>query len=583
MTETTKNKGLNFALLKRILSYIRSYKLLFFGALTITLLLSALSIVRPVLINKALNSFVVSNSTDELNNYALLILGFLIFEALAQILNIRFTNLLGQNIIFDLRNQVYKHLISLKNAYFDNTPVGMLVTRSISDIESLSEVFSQGFIMILGDLLMLIIFIAAMFWSNWVLALMALSTIPLLFIATALFKRGIKKTFTMVRNAVSDLNTFAQERITGMKLVQLFNREKEEFENFKEINNKHRQANIQSIFYYSVFFPVVDILSSVSIALVIWFAGVKSNVYQISLGDITFFVMMVNMIFRPIRMLADRLNTLQMGIVAAERVFKILDTDEKIENTGTIPFTGVKNKIEFKNVYFSYNPNFEVLNALNLSVNAGETIALVGSTGSGKTTVINLLSRFYEKTKGEILIDEIMLENYDLSSLRLNTGVVLQDVHLFNDTLLNNITLKNPDYSLSQVEEATREIGLMDFVDELPGGFNYQVTERGQGLSAGQRQLVAFIRAYIYNPALFVLDEATAAIDSKTEQLIQKASEKLASGRTSIIIAHRLSTIKHVNCIYVFEKGKVIESGTLNQLLEQNGYFKKLYETSSDA
>jgi len=571
------------ALIRRILSYTRPYKPLFYGAIVITLSLSFISIVRPLLISKALNSFAINGSGSQLNNYCLAILGFLILESLAQMLNLRITNLLGQNIIFDLRNQVYKHLLSLKNSYFDNSPVGMLVTRSISDIESLSEMFAEGFIVIIGDMVMLAVFIIAMFWNNWLLALLALSTIPLLFVATAFFKSGVKKTFTMVRNAVAELNTFTQEHITGMKVVQLFNREEEELKKFDEINEKHKKANIQSIFYYSVFFPVVDILSSVSIALVIWFAGVKSNQFGINLGDITFFIMMVNMIFRPIRMIADRLNTLQMGIVASERVFKILDTNEKIQANGVIPFEGVKDKIEFKNVHFSYKADHEVLKDVSLTVKAGETIALVGSTGSGKTTIINLLSRFYEKDKGEILIDNKKIEDFDLKSLRLNTGVVLQDVHLFNDSLFNNITLRNPELTLDAVKKATEEIGLMEFIHELPGGFDYNVRERGQSLSAGQRQLIAFIRAYIYKPALIVLDEATAAIDSATEMLIQRASEKLAKGQTSIIIAHRLSTIKNADQIYVFEQGKVIEKGKMNELIALNGAFRKLYDTGLPA
>lgn len=552
-----KNKGLNLGLIKRILSYTKPYGKLFFASVFITLLLSALSIVRPLLISKALNDFVINHqSLSGLNTICLIILCFLIFEALCQIINIRITNLLGQNIVRDLRNQVYKHIIHLKNSYFDTTPVGTLVTRAVSDIESLSDVFSQGFIVIAGDIVMLLTFITVMFIKNWVLAFLALSTIPLLFVATALFKRGVKKSFTQVRNAVAALNTFTQEHITGMRLVQLFNREEKEFEKFKEINLQHRTANIKSIFYYSVFFPVVEILSSFSIALIIWFAGVKSNTYNINLGDITFFIMIVNMLFRPIRMLADRLNTLQMGIVSAERVFKVLDTDEKISHTGTINFERVKENIEFKNVSFAYNTDNFVLKNVSFKIAAGQTVALVGATGAGKSTIINLLSRFYEYNSGQILIDNQEIRNFDLESLRKNTGVVLQDVYLFNDTILNNITLHNPEITIEQVEKATQQIGLYEYILSLPNGFNYQVTERGQSLSAGQRQLIAFIRAFVYQPAIFILDEATATIDTQTELLIQTAVEKISAGRTSIIIAHRLSTIKHVNKILVFEKAK---------------------------
>ncbi len=567
------------ALIKRILSYTTAYKKLFYGAVFMTLALSALAIVRPLLISKALNDFVIKErSSENLNYICMLILGFLLLETLLQVINIRVTNLLGQNIVKDLRNQVYNHILHLKNTYFDNTPVGTLVTRAISDIESLSDVFSQGFIVIAGDIVMLLIFVTVMFATNWILALLALSTIPLLFFATALFKRGVKKSFTQVRNAVAALNTFTQEHITGMRLVQLFNREEKELEKFKEINRQHRVANIKSIFYYSVFFPVVEILSSFSIALIIWFVGVKGQLYTINLGDITFFVMMINMLFRPIRMLADRLNTLQMGIVSAERVFKVLDTDEKIADTGTLEFKNVNNAIEFKNVWFAYKNEHFVLKDVSFKISAGQTVALVGSTGAGKSTIINLLSRFYEYNKGHILIDGVEIRDLQLETLRKNTGVVLQDVYLFNDTILNNITLNNPEIRFEDVVSATKQIGLYDYILSLPNGFDYQVTERGQSLSAGQRQLIAFIRAFVYQPAIFILDEATATIDTQTEILIQRAVEKISEGRTSIIIAHRLSTIKHVNKILVFDKGQVIEEGSIAELLGRESRFKKLYE-----
>jgi ATP-binding cassette subfamily B protein len=545
-------------------------------------MLAGLAIVRPLLISKALNDY-VTNAKDlqGLNTVCLMILALLFIEAFMQILNLRITNLLGQNIVKDLRNQVYKHIIHLKNTYFDTTPVGTLVTRAISDIESLSDVFAQGFIVIAGDIVMLLIFVSVMFAKNWVLTLLALSTIPLLFVATALFKRGVKKTFTLVRNAVAALNTFTQEHITGMRLVQLFNREEQEFEKFKEINHQHRVANIKAIFFYSVFFPIVEILSSVSVALIIWFVGINGNAYNVGLGDITFFIMMVNMLFRPIRMLADRLNTLQMGVVSAERVFKVLDTNEQINNAGIVKFNGVKQNISFKNVWFAYSNEHYVLKDVSFTINAGQTVALVGATGAGKSTIINLLSRFYEFSKGEIAIDGIDIRKLDLTTLRKNTGVVLQDVFMFNDTLFNNITLNNPDIKFEDVVSATKQIGLYDYILSLPDGFNYQVTERGQGLSAGQRQLIAFIRAFVYQPSIFILDEATATIDTQTEQLIQKAAEKISQGRTSIIIAHRLSTIKHVDKIFVFDQGNIIEEGSIQELLNTDSKFKKLYELNT--
>jgi ATP-binding cassette subfamily B protein len=573
------NKKINIKLIARILSYSKSYKKLFFISLFLTLLLASLAIVRPLLISKALNDFVINQKSEQgLNSICLLILFFLIIEAFGQVVNLRLTNLLGQNIVRDLRTQVYSHILQLKNKYFDTTPVGTLVTRAVSDIESLSEVFTQGFIVIAGDLVMLIIFISAMFYKNWMLAIIALSTLPLLLIATALFKRGVKKSFTQVRNAVAALNTFTQEHITGMRILQLFNREDVELNKFKEINKTHRVANIKSIFYYSVFFPIVEILSSFSIALIIWFVGVRSNSYNINLGDITFFIMMINMFFRPIRMLADRLNTLQMGFVSAERVFKVLDTNEMISNHGKLIFESVKQSIEFKKVWFSYNKDHFVLKDISFKINANETVALVGSTGAGKSTVINLLSRFYEFEKGQILIDGHQINNYTLETLRQNTGVILQDVYLFNDTILNNITLCNPHILFEQVIDATKKIGLQEYILSLPNGFNYQVTERGQSLSAGQRQLIAFIRAFVYQPAIFILDEATATIDTQTELLIQQAVEKISDGRTSIIIAHRLSTIKHVSKVIVFEKGSIIEEGSISELLNKPSKFKTLYD-----
>ena len=576
------NKKINLKLIARILSYSKSYKKLFFISLCLTLLLASLAIVRPLLISKALNDFVINQKSEQgLNSICLLILFFLIIEAFGQVVNLRLTNLLGQNIVRDLRTQVYSHILQLKNKYFDTTPVGTLVTRAVSDIESLSEVFTQGFIVIAGDLVMLIIFISAMFYKNWMLAIIALSTLPLLLIATALFKRGVKKSFTQVRNAVAALNTFTQEHITGIRILQLFNREEVELNKFKEINKTHRVANIKSIFYYSVFFPIVEILSSFSIALIIWFVGVKSNSYNINLGDITFFIMMINMFFRPIRMLADRLNTLQMGFVSAERVFKVLDTNEMISNHGKLIFENVKQSIEFKKVSFSYIKDHFVLKDISFKINANETVALLGSTGAGKSTVINLLSRFYEFEEGQILIDGHQINNYTLETLRQNTGVILQDVYLFNDTILNNITLCNPNISFEQVMDATKKIGLQEYILSLPNGFNYQVTERGQSLSAGQRQLIAFIRAFVYQPAIFILDEATATIDTQTELLIQQAVEKISDGRTSIIIAHRLSTIKHVSKVIVFEKGRIIEEGSISELLNKPSKFKTLYDLQS--
>ena len=590
MAKTEQKNKFSFKLLKRILSYSKPYKKLFFLAVTLTLLLSSLAIVRPLLINQMLNGIGAINPSDDgymkplekisfLNKMGLMLLGVLLIEALLQFTNIYVTNLLGQNIVKDLRLQVYRHILKLKNTYFDNTPVGTLVTRAISDIESLSDVFSQGFIVICGDILMLVIFITAMFMKNWAIALVTLSTIPLLLVATNLFKNGVKKTFTEVRNAVASLNAFTNEHISGMRIVQLFNREKLEYEKFQEINEKHKVANIRSIWYYSVFFPVVEILSAVSIALFIWFAGVKANSYNLKLGDITFFIMMINMVFRPIRMLADRLNTLQMGVVASERVFKVIDTDEIISEIGMVSAKNINGKVEFKNVWFAYKGDDFVIKGISFTIHQGETVAIIGATGAGKSSIINLLSRFYEINKGQILIDDITLSEYKLNELRESIGVVLQDVFLFSDSILNNITLNNPSITEEQVIAAAKNIGIHEFISGLPGGYQYNVKERGAMLSAGQRQLVAFVRAYVYNPPIFVLDEATSSIDLETEKLIQKASFELAKNRTSIIIAHRLSTIHHANRIIVMDKGKIIEQGETKDLKQKvDGVFKKMLE-----
>lgn len=590
MAKTEQKTKFSFELLKRILSYSKPYKKLFFLAVTLTLLLSSLAIVRPLLINRMLNCIGAVNPSDAgympdsdkisfINYMGLLLIGVLLTEALLQFTNIYVTNLLGQNIVKDLRLQVYTHILKLKNTYFDNTPVGTLVTRAISDIESLSDVFSQGFIVICGDILMLVIFITAMLMKNWAVALVTLSTIPLLLIATNLFKNGVKKTFTEVRNAVASLNAFTNEHISGMRIVQLFNREKIEYEKFKEINEKHKVANIRSIWYYSVFFPVVEILSAVSIALFVWFAGLKSNEYNLQLGDITFFIMMINMVFRPIRLLADRLNTLQMGVVASERVFKVIDTDEIISESGNVSAKNMKGKVEFKDVWFAYKETDYVIKGISFTINQGETVAIIGATGAGKSSIINLLSRFYEINKGQIFIDDVNVSDFKLNELRESVGVVLQDVFLFSDTILNNITLHNPNITEEQVIAAAKNIGIHDFIAGLPGGYHYNVKERGAMLSAGQRQLVAFVRAYVYNPPIFVLDEATSSIDLETEKLIQKASIELAKNRTSIIIAHRLSTIHHAEKIIVMDKGQVIEQGQTSELVDKvDGVYKKMLE-----
>ncbi|MCD6069455.1 MAG: transporter ATP-binding protein [Bacteroidetes bacterium] len=562
----------------RIFTYVKPYKSKFVLAVIFILLLAALAISRPLLIQVTIDKYIVTKNNDMLLVMIVILIGTLIMESLLQYLNIVITSILGQNIVRDLRNEVYTHIVRLRTKYFDTTPIGMLVTRSISDVEALADVFSQGFIVIAGDIVMLLVFVGAMLWKNWEFALVVLSTIPLLLIATHFFKRGVKTTFNEVRNAVAALNTFVQEHIQGMKVVQVFNREDKEFEKFKEINAKHRDANIRSIWYYSVFFPVVEILSSLAIGLLIWYAGIRMDSLKISSGEFTFFIMLTNMMFRPIRMLADRLNTLQMGMVSAERVFKVLDTQEHIINNGTHSPEHVQGMIEFRNVWFAYNEEDYVLKNISFSVKAGETVALVGATGSGKTSVTSLLPRFYDYNKGEILLDGKNINDYELHSLRSHIGIVLQDVFLYSDTILNNITLNTSSITREQVIAAAKAVGAHDFIMQMPGDYDYNVRERGATLSVGQRQLISFIRAYVHNPSLLILDEATSSIDTVTEMLIQKATDTLTQGRTSIIVAHRLATIQKADKVIVLEKGEIKEMGSIRELLALNGHFRKLYD-----
>ena len=576
--KNAKGKAFDPGLIRRIFSYTKPYRGKFYAALVITLSLSALAIARPIIIQQIIDKYILQKDVHMLMIMTCVLLATLTTEALLQFSNIFITSFIGQSIIRDMRAQVYNHILSFKTKYFDTTPIGTLVTRAVSDIESLADVFSQGFIVIMGDILTLVVFITAMFIVNWQLALIVLTTIPLLLIATNMFKKGVKSSFTEVRNAVAALNTFVQEHIQGMKIVQVFNREEAEYKKFEAINETHKKANIRSIWFYSVFFPVVEILSSIAIGLLIWYAGVRLGKINISPGEITFFIMLTNMLFRPIRMLADRLNTLQMGMVASERVFKVLDTNEHIVNNGTVSADVIKGNIQFKNVSFAYNDEDYVLKNISFSVKQGETIAFVGATGAGKSSIINLLSRFYEYNSGEILIDSENIRAYELHKLRERVGIVLQDVFLFSDTIFNNITLHRSDIKKEQVVAAAKAVGAHDFIMALPGNYDYNVKERGATLSVGQRQLISFIRAYVFHPAVLVLDEATSSIDTETELLIQKATSMLTKGRTSILIAHRLATIQKADRIIVLDKGEIIESGTIQELLARNGQFKRLYE-----
>lgn len=581
MSEGNKSvtgKAIDYRLLRRILTYVKPYKRIFILSILVTVTLAFMSVGRPLLTRYTLNTVVETKDMHFLVEMTLIMCCLLFTEAAFQFLNIYYTNWLGQNIIRDIRVKLYGKINSFRPKYFDNTPIGTLVTRVVSDIEAIADIFSQGFIVIIGDILTLIVFIVTMFVVNWQLALIVLTTVPLLLIATSIFKNGVKRAFQDVRTQVARLNAFVQEHITGMKIVQIFNREKEEMGKFSEINEKHRDANIRSVWHYSVFFPVVEILSSVSLGLLIWYGGKEVFEEEIKAGDITLFIMLINMLFRPIRLLADRVNTLQMGMVASERVFKVMDTEEIIENRGEAETNSLAGSIDFKDVWFAYNNEDWVLKGISFSVKQGETIALVGATGSGKTSIINLLNRFYEYNKGTIAIDNKNIREYELSALRSNIGVVLQDVFLFSDTIANNISLKNPSIGLDEIIEASKTVGAHGFISKLPGGYDYNVKERGAMLSVGQRQLIAFIRAYVYNPRILVLDEATSSIDTESEILIQHAIDKLTENRTSIVIAHRLATIQKADRIIVMEKGQILEIGSHQELLKKNGQYRKLFE-----
>jgi ATP-binding cassette, subfamily B, multidrug efflux pump len=573
----SEGKAVDFKLFKRIFRYTLPYRTIFGFCVFLTISLSALNITRPLLILYTINNFVVNPNPEMLKSMTLLLMGLLLVEACFQFLNSYLTSVLGQNIIRDMRAQLFRHIVSLKPSFFDKTPIGMLVTRAVSDIEAIEEIFSQGFIVIAGDILTLLVFVVAMFWVDWKLTLVALSTLPLLLVSTWLFKNAVKKAFQDVRNQVARLNTFVQEHITGIKIVQIFTREKKESENFREINAAHRDANIRSI-YYSVFFPVAEILSSISIGFLVWQAGKDIFTGRVEQGHVLFFIMLVNMFYRPIRMLADRVNTLQMGMVAGERVFRVLDTKEHIQDSGSLVAENLRGEVEFKNVNFSYKPGQPVLKNISFRAEPGKMLAIVGATGSGKTTVINLLNRFYDIESGSILIDGTDIRTFKLESLRKEIGVVLQDVFLFSDTIFNNITLFNPDITPEQVEEAALEIGAMSFIKNLPGGLDFHVRERGAMLSVGQRQLIAFLRARVARPSILVMDEATSSVDTESELLIQKAGEKLTEGRTSIVIAHRLSTIQRAHNILVMNRGEIVESGNHQELIAGKGIYRKLFE-----
>lgn len=598
-----EGKKFDLTLAKRLLGYMKLLPGVTFFSIVVILVLAFLSVVQPALIGDMVSIYVEGNTAEgmrvetvqsivswyessanpskQLLAWTLFVLFLLLLEGIFNFVSTYLAALLGQSIIRDMRVRLYKHLNSFKLKYFDRTPNGVVVTRMISDIEAVAEVFSTGFLDIVGDLVKLIVIVVFMFWMDWSLAVMVLIPIPLLIMATRIFAKAMKKSFQKERTEVTRLNTFVQEHISGMTIVQLFGRSKREYDTFKKINAGHRQAHLDAIWAYSIFFPVVELLSSLSIAAVILWTILQisnADTGSTSTGVIFVFILLIYKMYRPIRQMADRFNTLQRGMVRAERVFEILDRKEHIDDQGTLTNVDFNQSISFKDVWFAYNEEEWVLKGISFEVEKGQSVALVGATGAGKSTIINLLTRFYEYQKGDIRIGEHSIRDIELKTLRKSVAIVLQDVFLFSDTIMNNITLGDESISREKVIAAAKKVGAHDFIMNLPGDYDYNVRERGGVLSVGQKQLISFIRAYVYDPKILILDEATASVDTESEELIQRATDELQKGRTSIIIAHRLSTIVNSNKIMVIEDGKILESGTHLELLEQNGHYKKLYD-----
>jgi ATP-binding cassette subfamily B multidrug efflux pump len=567
-------KAFDMDIFLRLMSFAKSYKRNFIIAASSAILLSGVALLTPIILKDTVDVYIANKDSQGLINSVLLMFGVLMLEVVLRFTFIYFANWVGQHIIRDIRAKIFRHILQFRMSYFDKNSVGKLVTRVVSDIETIAAFFSSGVFTIVSDVLQMFAVIIVMFFINWKLAFIAIAVLPILLYATKVFQKAIKATFQEVRNQVANLNGFVQERVTGMKIVQLFNREKIEYDNFKDINNKHKQAYIKTIWYFSIFFPIAEILSSIGIGLIVWF-GSKQVVDGAvpGPGTVMAFVQMAQMLFRPLRQIADKFNQLQMGIVSGERVFKIIDTESAISKNGNIEAKNLQGNINFKDVRFSYIEGEEVLKGINLDVKSGQTVAIVGATGAGKSTIINLLNRFYEIDSGTICVDDIAVDAYKLESLRNQVAVVLQDVFLFSDSVLNNITLKDQTISKEEVEKAAKQIMT------LPGGYDYNVKERGAMLSSGQRQLIAFLRAYVSKPSILILDEATSSVDSQAEEMIQYATETITKDRTSIVIAHRLATIKQADKIIVMDKGFIVEEGTHAELLDkENGYYKNLHD-----
>ena len=564
--------------LRQLYTYVKPYQKQFYFLVFLTLALAILAPARPYLIQIAIDEHVAIGDAAGLLKIIYVLVVLMVIQAIAQWAHTYYSGWIGQVIIKDIRVRLYTHLLRLRLKFFDNTPIGRLVTRNVSDIETLADVFSEGLAAIIGDLLQIITILGVMFYIDWKLTLVSLSTLPLLVISTYVFKEKIKVTFNDVRNAVANLNSFLQEHITGMTIVQLFNREQREFDKFKEINREHRAAHIRSVLYYSVYFPVAEIIQAIGIGLVVWYGAVGVLGMDLQIGILISFIMYLQLFFRPIRMIADRFNTLQMGVVSSSRIFKLLASSEHIANEGSFSPEKVQGNVRLDQVWFAYKDEDYVLKNISFEAKQGQTIALVGATGAGKSSIINLISRFYEINKGAITIDGTNIQDYELSALRKHIGVVLQDVFLFSSSIYQNITLGNPSITKEQVMEAAELVGAAKFIEKLPGGLDYNVMERGATLSVGQRQLISFVRAMVYNPEILILDEATSSVDSETEELIQESIEKMMQGRTSIVIAHRLSTIQKADQILVLHKGEIVETGTHQSLLEKGGYYTQLHQ-----
>lgn len=571
-------KAIDLNLLKRVLQYTKPYKQILVGSIFLTLALAALSPLRPMLVEYTLDGFVAENDRIGLVNMVLLMLVLLVIQSVFGYLHTYFSNTLGQSVIRDLRKNTFSHICSLKLPYFDRTPIGQLITRTVSDLETISAIFSEGLIVLIGDLLQVVVIIGVMFYTDWMLTLVVLIPLPVLVMASNFFQVAIKSAFQDVRAQVAHLNTFLQEHITGISIIQYFARQKQELLKFKQINGLHRDANIRSNWYYSIFFPVVEIISAVSLGFLVWYGSKQIIHSNLSPGVIVAFLMYINMLFRPIRELADKFNTLQMGMVGAERVFSVLDIDEQTENKGTRQPKRLRGEVEFDHVWFAYHGQDWVLKDISFRIKPGETLALVGATGAGKSSIINILNRFYEIGKGSISIGGHNIREYDLNYLRSKITTVLQDTFLFSDSIANNITLRNVQISREQLVATAKEVGAHDFIECLPGGYDYNVMERGATLSIGQAQLISFIRALVYDPEILVLDEATSSIDTETEELIQNVLHKLMQQRTCIIIAHRLSTVQNADKIIVLDHGEIKEMGTHQELLKLNSYYKRLYD-----